>query len=284
MRPKDATKSAKTVRGALCDARLSLGAAAALLVGLAAAWAAPAGGRAQAAASAEGPEVEAVRSTLEKWMETQRLISKEKQDWRQDRVMLESRIELLEREIDNVEEKIASTEKEIGETSEKRDELRADNERLKEAVSVLRARVADMEKRTKALLEQLPETYRAKVETLAARLPDQPKNTDLSLSKRFQNVIGVLNELNKANSQVTVESEVRDLPDGRSREVRVLYLGLGHAYYVGGDGSIAGYGTAGADGWRWKTANAAAPAISEAIAIVENEKVARFVQLPLEVR
>jgi hypothetical protein len=64
----------------------------------------------------------------------------------------------------------------------------------------------------------------------------------------------------------------------------VLYLGLGHAYYVGGNGAVAGYGTLGPKGWRWVEKHAAGPTIQKALSVVENEKVATFVELPLDVR
>jgi hypothetical protein len=82
---------------------------------------------------------------------------------------------------------------------------------------------------------------------------------------------------------MTVASEVRSLPDGTSAVVTALYVGLGHAYYVGVEGRIAGVGTPSPDGWVWRPANDAAPAIAEAIAILSNEKPAGFVRLPLRV-
>jgi hypothetical protein len=44
---------------------------------------------------------------------------------------------------------------------------------------------------------------------------------------------------------------------------------------------VAGIGTPSPEGWVWKPANEAARAIADAVAILENEKVAEFVRLPI---
>ena len=98
------------------------------------------------------------------------------------------------------------------------------------------------------------------------------------------NIIGILNELNKFNHEITVTSEVRQLPDGSSVEVTAMYVGLGQAYYVNANGTIAGLGRPSANGWVWEPANEAAGKIMDVINILKNEKVATFIPLPVEVK
>ena len=50
-------------------------------------------------------------------------------------------------------------------------------------------------------------------------------------------------------------SEVRSFRDGNTAEVTALYLGIGQGYYVSASGTVAGVGTATADGWVWTPAN-----------------------------
>ncbi|MCG8432352.1 MAG: DUF3450 domain-containing protein, partial [Candidatus Omnitrophica bacterium] len=113
--------------------------------------------------------------------------------------------------------------------------------------------------------------------------PERPDETKLSLGERFQNIVGVLNEVSKFNREITLASEVRNLPDGTSAEVTTIYVGIGKAYYVNNKGDIAGIGSASENGWRWRTANEAAPEIARAIAILKNEQAAAFTQLPVEI-
>ena len=120
-----------------------------------------------------------------------------------------------------------------------------------------------------------------------------PKNDEqrqqLSLSARYQNVIGVLNAVDKWNRAVTLKSEIRELGTGGSVEVSVLYVGLGQGYYVGAPGkdgkaTIAGVGIASPTGWNWRETNDLAPAIQRAVSIYKNEGLAALVRLPVQIR
>jgi FtsZ-binding cell division protein ZapB len=243
-----------------------------------------AGGTKAAAPPAErGPQVEDTREALKKWVETRRLIAEEKRDWALGKEMLNERIELVKREIESLRKKIAEAEKSIGEAEKKRADLTEKNDALKAASAELKDTVIALEGRTKELLQRLPESIQGDVRQLSQQFPEDPQESKLSLGIRFQNVVGVLNHLNKRNRDITVTSEVRDLPGGASAEVTTMYVGVSQAYYVSGDGSLAGVGTATPDGWVWTPVNEAAPRIAEAIAILKNEKVASFVRLPVEV-
>jgi septal ring factor EnvC (AmiA/AmiB activator) len=224
------------------------------------------------------------RATLEKWVETRRVISKERTEWAMAREMLRDRIDIVKSEIESLRDKITEAEENITEADEKRAELVSQNERHKEASAALSETVVEFEQQTKKLLSRLPDPIRERVKPLSQRLPDDQEQTKLSLSERFQNIVGILNEINKFNREITPTSEVRALPDGTSAEVAAIYVGLGQAYYVGANNEVAGVGTATADGWVWTPANDAALQIREAIEILKNEQPASFVKLPIEIK
>ncbi|MEQ8819981.1 MAG: DUF3450 family protein [Sumerlaeia bacterium] len=231
------------------------------------------------------PRIGETRDVLEKWVETKRLISKEKQQLQLSREVLDERIKLIEREIEALRGKIGEAEESIAEADKKRVELMDENEKLKAASASLGDVLASLEKGTKELLTRLPEPIRERVKPLSQRLPDNPEESDLSVSQRFQNVVGILNEVNKFHREITVTSEVRELSDGKSVEVTALYLGVGQGYYSGAKGTVAGIGTVSDDGqWTWIEANEAAPQIAQAIAILQNEQVASFVHVPVSVK
>jgi hypothetical protein len=231
----------------------------------------------------KGNKVENARSILEKWVETRRIISKEKRDWALGREMLNERIELVKREIETLRTRIGDAEESIAEADKKRTELIEENEKLKEVAAALNRTVNTLEGRTGELLKRLPDPIRERVKPLSQRIPDQPDETKLSLGERFQNIVGILNEVNKFNREITVTSEVRTLRDGTTAEVTALYVGISQGYYVSADGKAAGVGTASAEEWMWNPANEAAPEIAKAIAILKNEKVAEFVRLPIRI-
>ncbi|MCA9404989.1 MAG: DUF3450 family protein [Candidatus Omnitrophica bacterium] len=236
-------------------------------------------------ARAQNEDVENTRTALEKWVETRRLISQEQQDLELSKEMLNERIDVLEQEIKSLKDKIKDAESSITEADKKRAGLLEDNEKLKQASAVLDQTVVQLEQKTAKLLEHLPDPIRERVKPLSQRFPENPEETKLSLAERFQNVIGVLNEVNKFNRDVNIVSEVRDLPDGTTAEVTTLYVGVGQGYYASANGKIAGTGySSPSQGWVWTPANDAADEIMQAIAIMKNEQVATFVQVPVKIQ
>ncbi len=228
-------------------------------------------------------QVDVTREALEEWVKTRRLISKERHDWELGRETLQDRIELVEGEIASLREKIRETRAGITEEDKKRADLVEENEGLKEASESLKTAVTALEARTRALLDRLPESLRSDVQPLSQKFPDDPETTKLSLGIRFQNVIGVLNHLNKRNREITLTSELRTLDDGTRAEVTTVYVGIAQAYFVNGEGTVAGFGTATPEGWAWTSAPRAAEAVARVVAILKNERVASFVKLPIEI-
>lgn len=223
------------------------------------------------------------RATLDKWVETRRIISKERQEWALGREMLTDRVDLLAREIESLRSKMGTAETSIADADKRRLELIDEHESLKQVADGLKVTVTGLESRTRTLLRRLPEPIRERIKPLSQRLPDDPEQTKISLSERFQNVVGILNEVDKFNREINVGSEVRTLANGNSAEVTALYLGIGQGYYVDATGTSAGVGTATEDGWAWTPSNETAGEIARAVAILKNEAVAEFVLLPLEV-
>lgn len=235
-------------------------------------------------AAEETGAIENTRNALEKWVKTKDLISKEKRDFELKKEILNQRIELVRHEIDSLHSKIDDAENSIAEADKKRQDMLEENTKLKDASTSLQDTLITIEQRTRQLLKRLPDPIRNRVKPLSQRLPENPNETKLSVSERFQNVVGILNEVDKFNREITVTSEVRNLPDGSSVEVATVYVGIGQAYFASANGAVAGIGTATDAGWVWKQNNQAAPQIADAIAILKNEKVASFVLVPVEIQ
>lgn len=228
--------------------------------------------------------VDDTRAALAKWVETRRIISKERQDWQLGKQMLQERIDVVQHEIESLRAKAADADRSVTEADKKQAEFRQQNEALRTASTALVGTVETLEQRLRGLLPRLPTPIRERVKLLSQRLPDDGAKTRLSLGERFQNVVGILNEVDKFQREITMASEVRQLGDGSSAEVTALYLGIAQGYYVTNKGDAAGIGRATATGFEWTPANDAAPAITQAIAILKNEKVAAFVLLPLQLQ
>lgn len=226
--------------------------------------------------------VTSTRSTLQQWVATSRLHSQEKQEWRVGRELLRDRMDLIQRETESLQKRIGEAEQSIGEADQKRGDLATQNEQLQQSAKILAEQVVVLEQKTRTLLGRLPEPLRQRIAPLSQRIPTTAAETKLSLSERFQNVVGVLNEVNKFQRDIHLAREVRNLQGGRTAEVNVLYFGIALAYYVTDDGKEAGTGAPGDQGFVWTATPGFAAAIATAVAIKKGEQVAAFVPLPVK--
>lgn len=225
------------------------------------------------------------RLKLEKWVEAEQLISKERLDWELGKQILEDRVGLVEREIKELGEKTVEARKKAEAAGSEIGKLRAERDTLEQAAAFLAEKVPTLERRVQGeVLPLLPDTVRQKVDPLVRRLPENPAESKLTLLERYQNVVGILNEVDKFNREVVVAREIRAVGDGKTAEVRTMYLGLGQAFYANPEKGVAGRGVPTEGGWKWEELPAAVEKISEAIGISENEKVADFVPLPVKVQ
>ena len=235
-----------------------------------------------AAACVHAQDLDQTKEALSKWVETRKLISEEKQQWELEREMLSDRIDLVRTEKGTLAEKIHETQSQITDADKKREDLVKENDALKNASATLVNRIFTLEREVLGLLAWLPEPVRERMRPLSQRIPKN-EETDLSLSERYQNIIGIVNELNKAAQEITVVSEVRDLSDGTKAEGQTLYVGFGCAYWCTNKGDLAQVGHPSAEGRKWEANDAIAPSVLDAIAVLKSEKVAEFIPLPIAV-
>src|SRR5262245_61388660 len=226
---------------------------------------------------------DSTRETLAKWVETQQLIAKEKREWADGKEILTSRIDVLKGEIEATKGKLADARKTAAEANSKKAGTVAESAALQEVGTGLAMEAGDLEAGLRALLPRLPEPLQEKVKPLFDRMPVDAASTKVSLAERYQNVAGVLNEINKFNNDITMVTEVRTLGDGKPSEVRTVYVGLAQAYYVSPKGE-AGIGRPGATAWEWTPSPASAAQIAEAVEILQNKAKPRFVALPVKVQ
>jgi hypothetical protein len=235
--------------------------------------------------SETAPIIEATRETLTKWVETKQLISKEKSDWASGKDILEDRVRLAEAETTTVRDKLKEISVAVAEAQKKRDELAAQTDKLKATAEKSKAMVIAAEKKLRPLLPQLPEPLREKLKPIIARFPEDSEKSTASMAERLQNVLGILDQASAFNSTVASVKELRTFPDGTRAEVTTVYLGLSQAYYTNREGTLAGIGHPGPDGWIWKPDNANGKKILLAVHILEGkEKGATFIDLPVKIQ
>lgn len=237
----------------------------------------------QAAAHDAPASLEETRLTLAKWIETQQIISRERNEWQQGKDVLTARIELVGREVTQLKERIAQSEDAVAESNRTRTTLAAESDALKAVAAQLADAAAAMEVKVRDLARLAPQPVAERLAPLLQRLPTDGTAARITAAERFQNVLGILNELNKANSEITVAYEIRTLADGSSSEVQVVYVGLAQAYYLSPRGE-AGIGRPAEGGWTWQPSPGAAPAILTTLEVIEGKRPPTFVPLPVTIK
>lgn len=224
------------------------------------------------------------RVVLKEWVETQRLIAEERRNWKLGKQSLTDSIALVRDEIETLSERKQNDEASIVQADSKRTELLARNTELKEASGSLVETISGFEITLKELIPGLPNPLAERLAPIIQSLPEDSAETDQTLSERFLSVIGILQEVDKFNGEIHVVSEVRDLGNGNSAEVAVMYLGIGMAFYATTDETAGGYGIPTKEGWVWTADNDIAPQVALSIAIQRNEAPAAYVKLPVSIK
>jgi hypothetical protein len=135
-----------------------------------------------------------------------------------------------------------------------------------------------------ALLPRLPVPLQDLLKPFLNRLPAGSGTTQIKAVERVQALVGALNELDKFNNSLAVFSEKRRNSQGTEISVQTVYVGLGAAYFVNDTGDFAGVGSPGPNGWEWTVKPELAASVQDILRIYRNEKPARFIPLPVQLR
>ncbi len=243
-------------------------------------WAAPAAVRAQNEA-----EIEEARAQIEQWVQVRQIISKEKTQWREEKKLLQERTELYKNEIVELDNQIETAEEDATAAGEKRRQLETEMEELSLAKEVIDEAAPKYEQRLLAISQFFPAPLRKKVKPLLSRIPKAGQRTKLSTSERMAVIAGILNEVDKFNSEVTKETEMRTGANGKPVAVQTLYFGLGRGFFVGDQNRNAGVLTPAAGEWEVEYKDSLAENISRAIGVYTgNIKPAEYVELPMRIK
>ena len=252
---------------------LAIGLPAVLLIGGAVA------GRTQESA---GETIDLTRASLEQYIDLRKLISAETVALQDDLDFLSDEIDLVAAQIEARKDEIKELNSGIEDSADKVLELEEEEAALRAATATLEEVIPDLEARTKELLKRVPAPAYEITSIARQQIPEDPETTKEGLARRFGAVAGVLTLLDKFNTDIHAESEVRTLQSGQDALVTVLYLGLSLAYYVNDDGTAAGRGTPSADGYQWEPLDGAAAELQLGVQI-KNGQAAEFVRLPITV-
>ena len=239
----------------------------------------------QTPAAEAATAMDETRGLLQQWAATQRLISSERTEWETGKAMLEGRIQLLKVSIEETEKKIAEAKTKLDDAKKRTAEAEAEKAQIKEASDALITTAPELEKGVKALFNRVPGIVQEKVKVLHDRIPKEGADLkNITAAERFQNVLGILNELNKANNELNTLPEIHDLGNGKKAEVKVVYVGLGQGYFVNSNGDIGGLGLPSDQGWQWTTQAAIGPKMRELVEVMKKAVAPKLVELPAQIQ
>lgn len=224
------------------------------------------------------------RSVVGKWVEARKMIAEARSDWTVEKEILGQSIAAFERELKSLEQQLEQADSGSSQTDKELLEVQKEKEALEQAGGELRSALGKLEGRLRRLAPGFPAPVAEKIAPFFNRIPKDAENTKSSLSVRLQNIVGILEELDQFNGSLAVVSELRKTGAGAEVPTRVLYLGLGQAYFVDKTGEFCGYGVSSSAGWTWHVQKEMGPAIAKAIGVYENSEPAVFVDLPVTVR
>ncbi|WOO42710.1 DUF3450 family protein [Rubellicoccus peritrichatus] len=236
------------------------------------------------AVAGRATDISDTRSTLEEWVLVEKTISAEREDWIAEKSTTEDLIGLLRAESTSLKAQLEQARSATTQAEERRGELLENKAQLEEVASTLKGKIDQYETAIREMLPLLPAPLVDQIRPLLQRIPKPGSASTLSLGQRMQNVVGILSEIDKFNGSVNLFTEVRELPDGRSAEVQVLYFGLGTAFFADASGNYAGVLMPEESGWVPSVRADLADSINAAINQHQRLDQAAFLQLPFEVK
>jgi transposase-like protein len=252
-----------------------------LLNGLAALFVAlPAVAFAQATATVQSAEIALAREVIQQYVQTRQNIARIKNEWEAYQELTWRRIDLYEREIEQLRADIARGEEATTQAEREISRIRADIATMRQANSIVMQALPAIEDRLRELAQFFPPPLKGKLQRFVLQLGKGRQASD-----RMAVVIGILNEVDKFNTEYTYVTEDRRMPTGETKVVDVIYLGLAVGYYADRDGTTGGVLTPAAPDWAVSERLDLAPAIRDAVRFHRNEiKPAQLVDLPVEVQ
>ncbi len=217
-----------------------------------------------------------LQEKVRQWVETQKLRSKERADWFEQKRNMAALNGIRLKEIEQIDSLIEAAGKRLSDATKNREDLLAEQESLRNQRAIILKRVERLEVTLRAQMQIFPEPLMNKIKDEVERI-QQPEPSD-SLQDRLRDLVAVMSAASEFGQSLTIHSQIRN--DGEDQiEVEVLYLGFSGAWYVGRAGKIAGRGRANKDGWNWSEDKSVAKPLNEAIEMYRKERAPDYVRI-----
>lgn len=220
-----------------------------------------------------------LRSLIEQWAQTRQLIYTEKTDWQNKREAIENLSSFYSKELNLLNEELQKTSHIAQSVDEDKQALESELQKFNEEKETLKQELSHVLPTLLTLSKSFPTPLREELSTPLKKLAslealDDPRDT-------LKNILDVLNAANRFNRAFTLSTEI--LPIEGKKQVDILYLGLGRAYWAASKGKQAGWATPSPEGWQWHSSPKDASKIRLLIATHTKRTQPQSVQLPVSI-
>jgi hypothetical protein len=234
-------------------------------------------------ASISASLLEETATTLEEWVETERLISLADAEWATEKASIENLLSIYTEEIETLSRVIEEAEKDTSAAEARRSELLEQDSQVKALESKLLGALIEAEISMKSLEALLPPPLQEELKPLFKSLPEDPEASKVAIGQRIQPIVAILTQVQKFNQVVTFVEGFREFEAGSTVQTEMVFFGLGIAFYVDQANEHSGVGLPGADGWKWNDDDSLADTVRVFIDIYRGTQQARYVEVPVTI-
>ncbi|MGF1483159.1 MAG: DUF3450 family protein [Opitutales bacterium] len=230
--------------------------------------------------------VKETQEKIRKWVETRQNIAEVREEWNQDKAILDEEVNLLEQQVAALEAEIETLETTQTQDDGRLGELVEEQKQLNDARLDLEESLVGLEAKVRQVVARLPETLTEEraLKALTSQIPEDSLETEFTTSNRLVAILGVLTQADRFNDTTRIVQELRSF-DGADRvSVRTLFWGLSYAFTVDATGTRAsfGYPPEGGGEWVFEDISESAEDVRLLLDIAEgNTDEVQFVKLPL---
>jgi len=223
------------------------------------------------------PVEEASKEAIRQWVETEKLLSSEKEGWNEEKAHVSELLVLYAKELTLLNEELAAVPS-IEMDDEKKEGLEKQAKKADQARLQLKAFLLTQKPRVLALVGNFPEPLQDQINESVTSL----KGIDADASARdlLMPMLSILDAGNSFNAGVYRTSQKVSIGE-EDWQAEVMYLGLGQSYFWIGEKAGVGYPSV--EGWKWERNDTIIEEVKKAMSVFDKKTQPQLIKLPLKV-
>ena len=235
-------------------------------------------------ATAQSPKasVDDLDALVGRWMDLRAAIADETRSWQGRKEQWLEEIRLLEAEKKKLSDELKASNQSASSAEKDRTAILARKEAMEAVLSDLAPLFDRAEAHLRTWESLIPAPLgKGMVKGLATLPATREEAEKQTLAERAPRIAALYTQIESLHGDYHAAQEILNTEADQRRQVDVLYLGLARGFAVSTDDLWAAIGTPGDNGWLWTARPAIAPAVREAVEVLNRQKTVRLVELPL---